>query len=260
MTFFVNVKQWRERLRGRERHTHTHSLLGKIFVHLRHEKSSHSAAGLNTVIWRSLSLPRAGKCHCVPDTQILGNQVNPSFFRREPNPSAEQWWDCSSYNLLAAHHLLRWLLGWDGRVRPVMGSSTAFPAGDKTEGPWDISHTPFSTSCCWWKEQGELYSTPCRASCWEQRQGRTALHPGGTPTPAPAPGPGAVCTAPYTALTPLPPADTAQESHKNNHKCPMENILEGLDFCNPPFPLPWPPYMHISPKNKSHSNPVITWC
>lgn len=153
MTFSVNVKQWRERLRGRERHTHTHSLLGKIFIHLRHEKSSHSAAGLNTVIWRSLSLPRAGKCHCVPDTQILGNQVNPLFFRREPNPSVEQWWNCSSYNLLAAHHLLRWFLDWDGRVRPVMGSSTAFPPGDKTEGPWDISHAPFSTFCCWWKEQ-----------------------------------------------------------------------------------------------------------
>lgn len=112
MTFFVNVKQWRERDWEGETHTHTHSLLGKIFVHLRHEKSSHSAAGLNTVIWRSLSLPRAGKCHCVPDTQILGNQVNPSFFRREPNSSVEQWWNCSSHNFLAAHHLLRWL--WTG--------------------------------------------------------------------------------------------------------------------------------------------------
>lgn len=29
-----------------------------------------------------------------------------------------------------------------------------------------------------------------------------------------------------------------RSSQKNNHKCPVENILEGLDFCNPPFPLP----------------------
>jgi len=76
VTFFVNVKQWRERLRGRGRethtHTHTHSLLGKIFVHLRNEKSSHSAAGLNTVIGRSLSLPLSTKmslCTRHPNTQ-----------------------------------------------------------------------------------------------------------------------------------------------------------------------------------------------
>lgn len=49
-----------------------------------------------------------------------------------------------------------------------------------------------------------------------------------------------------------------------NHKCPSENILYGLNFCNLPFSLPLPPctnYFSIFlPSKKSHSNPVTAWC
>lgn len=61
---------------------------------------------------------------------------------------------------------------WDGRVRPVMGPSTAFPAGDKPQGPGDISQAPFSTSCCWWKEQDSITAHPAEPPAGSRGAGK----------------------------------------------------------------------------------------
>lgn len=110
-------------------------------------------------------------CTRHPNTQESSKSL---FFRREPNTSAEQRWDCSSCKCWMPLLSMASALTWQGSEQSRDTAPHSLLA-DKAEGH-GISHTlPSAPPAAGVERSAALHSAPCRASCWEEGDQRSCI-------------------------------------------------------------------------------------